>query len=204
MKKVIVYSSLAIATIASIGLFYKELNNNNYSCNANNFESNIIKDNDDNSMPKVKWAKKYDQLTKPENNSTLKVEDNKSKKIVSNKRKVDTTLPPEIQSLENDVNDILDETAELYIASNKVFDKADQEAEEIDSKIQETDELLAQLDSQGLINKEELDKEAKEMITPASVEEIEPEVKDIFIKAKDTSLELSKGLERLKIIEKGE
>jgi len=205
MRNAVFYTLLAIVTVVGIGLYFKSIKTQSNPYIASGLSNNTVHKKDDDIN--TKWAKRYSELTKKDKNlttnkiATAKI---KNSKVLSKNRQTDKTLPPQIQSLEIEVDRLLDETIALNSETQEIFLNAKQDEQAIEEANEKTDQLIEELNKQGLIDKEKIDKELAGMTKPATIKEMQPSVKKEFVKAKDSASKLSKILKKLNIIKEGE
>lgn len=182
MKNFILYGSIAVLTVGSIGLFYGSL-----SSNSTNKLLSV------NQKEKVNWPKSYKKLTSnSDTNQSIKKDTN------STKHTVDNALPPEIQKVEKEVNTLDDEASEVLAYAKELDNQTEHEKPMIDKDKQRANEILAQLDRDKIIDKAKIEESVSTMLDPISEDEMPPAIRKVYKEAKKSTLELEKKLNKLK------
>ena len=186
MKQVIFYGGAAVAILTAIGLYYGFTNSNSCSGNLDfSAKSNKIDEIYKNTPP---WPNKRI------------VENNKS---INNKEslktvKKDTIAPEPFVEIKKELDEISIEIKKDINKSNQVLNEFNTDKKELDKLVNEGEKILAKLDSQGLINKDELKNEIEEDMENFSIEQAPLSVKSNLKEAVDSTKELEKKLLKFK------
>jgi predicted RNase H-like nuclease (RuvC/YqgF family) len=189
MKQVVLYGASAVAVLAVIGFYYNSINSN--SCSAS-----------------IDFASKSDKIEEIYENTppwpNKKIVNNNhdiNKSIKNNIAKKDTSIMnDEFRDIKDNLNEIEQGLKEEVQLSEGVLNDYDNEMLALNSQIQEADAMIDKLDSQGIINKEEIRNSIEEDLSDISIENATPELKPALLKAEKSREVLEKDLEKLESI----
>ena len=109
-----------------------------------------------------------------------------------------------MQKLEERVQSLDDKASELLAYSKELNKQTSYESSMYEKDKQRANEIIAQLDREKIIDKAKIEESVATMLDPVSEDEMPPNIRKVYKKAKQATFELEKNLKELRDMNTGE